>query len=809
LDTTKPLNTPFRISAFFALIIFVSEFLTMWLLHFFSHNRDMDMQPQYLEMFADSLILTILILPALYLFIYRPLSRRIIELNNSEDSLRKSEEKFRVSFEESNIGMCMVDAKGKFIRINRLLSEMFGYGQDELMEKTFLDITHPDDIEIGMELFKKMLSGESSNIRFTKRYIRKNGEIIFCNVSASTVRNSDDELQFIIAQLMDITEHREAEDKINKSQKLFSSIFHSSPIPIAITRAVDGRIAMINKAYEELFKCASDDVVGRTTLEVGFLKDDGTRTKILAALNTDTQVVSDEANIHDINGNLLNCLLSVEKIDYQGEDHILAMVVDISELKKAEDKLRENEEFTKAVLDNLPVGIAVNSVDPTVDFDYMNDNFPDFYRTTRDELAESDVFWDAVYEDPEFREEIKKKVLNDCASGDPEKMHWKEVPITRKGKETTYVTAQNIPIHENKLMISTVWDVTERKMAENELKEREFWLSESQKAASIGTYDFDITSGKWTCTRVLDYIFGIDEDYDKSVDGWVNIIHPEHQQIMSEYLRYIISNIESFDKEYKIIRISDGQVRWVYGRGKLILENNVPTRMIGTIQDITERKQASLLIETSLKEKEVLLREVHHRVKNNMAVISSLLSLQSNYIDDKKYLDMFKESQSRIRSMALVHEKLYQSDDFAHIDVQDYVKSLAGHVRSSFTSGGRDVKLNINVNEISLGIDNLVPCGLLINEILVNSFKHAFKGQDNPEITVTMTRLEDGNISLSISDNGIGLPDGYDISKSTGLGLKLIEPLTGQIEGKMEVKVEEGTEFRFVFPEKIKIARTD
>ena len=238
-------------------------------------------------------------------------------------------------------------------------------------------------------------------------------------------------------------------------------------------------------------------------------------------------------------------------------------------------------------------------------------------------------------------------------------------------------------------------------------------------------------------------------------------------------------------------------------------ETNTLLGYVGSDKDITDQLKARKILEASLKEKEVLLREVHHRVKNNMAVISSLLSLQSSYIDDKKYLDMFNESIDRIKSMALVHDKLYQSDDITRIDVQDYVKSLAGNVRSSFYNSDKEVKLNINVDEMDLDIDNLVPCGLIINELLTNSFKHAFNGHENPEITVTMTKLDDGNISLSISDNGIGLPEGFDISNPTGLGHKLLDPLIKQMEGTMEVNVGNGTEFRFIFPEKHEIAKAD
>jgi len=217
--------------------------------------------------------------------------------------------------------------------------------------------------------------------------------------------------------------------------------------------------------------------------------------------------------------------------------------------------------------------------------------------------------------------------------------------------------------------------------------------------------------------------------------------------------------------------------------------------------EIVVRRQNESRVMNSLKEKEVLLREIHHRVKNNMAVISSLLSLQSEYVEDEKSLSLFKESQSRIKSMALIHEKLYQSDDFAHINVSDYVKSLAGNIYSSFRTGDAEVKLNVNIDDLNLDIDTLIPCGLIINEILTNSFKHAFDGHDDPEITITMKKAGDENVTLSISDNGCGLPDGYDISNPTGLGHRLIKPLIKQIRGTMEVHVEGGTKFKLTFPE--------
>ena len=221
---------------------------------------------------------------------------------------------------------------------------------------------------------------------------------------------------------------------------------------------------------------------------------------------------------------------------------------------------------------------------------------------------------------------------------------------------------------------------------------------------------------------------------------------------------------------------------------------------------ILEKRKADESIKNSLKEKEVLLREVHHRVKNNMAVISSLLSLQSRYIDNKEYQDMFNESQSRIRSMALVHEKLYQSKDFARIDAKGYVETLSENIKSAFTTND-NVICKVDVDAIDLEIDLLVPCGLIINEILTNAYKHAFSVNDKPELNISMKKSDNENVRLTIADNGKGLPEGFDLYQAQGLGLKLVGILVKQINGKLEAKSGNGVTYQITFPSNIEHAR--
>lgn len=259
---------------------------------------------------------------------------------------------------------------------------------------------------------------------------------------------------------------------------------------------------------------------------------------------------------------------------------------------------------------------------------------------------------------------------------------------------------------------------------------------------------------------------------------------------------------------YVVIILFSRQVR-----SKHLLEHTVEERtkeLVNKTNDlefeISHRIEAEVNLKKLLSEKTILLQEVHHRVKNNMAIISSLLSLQSGYIDDKKYLDMFNTTQSRINSMALVHEMLYNSEDLAYIDIRDYIKTLTQNIASTFP-GSTDIVFKVEVEDIKLDIDILIPCGLIINEILTNAYKHAFHEHDAPELIVTMKAREKENVVLTICDNGKGFTEGFDISRFKGLGLKLVDVLVGQINGILEVESTQGVRFTITFPTQIEHAR--
>ncbi len=208
-------------------------------------------------------------------------------------------------------------------------------------------------------------------------------------------------------------------------------------------------------------------------------------------------------------------------------------------------------------------------------------------------------------------------------------------------------------------------------------------------------------------------------------------------------------------------------------------------------------------LQNSLREKEVLLKEIHHRVKNNLQVISSLLYLNSKKIMDKETRDMFKDSQNRVKSIALVHERLYQSKDLGRIDFKEYVRKLTNDLFRSYTVNQSDVKLSLDINDIYISIDTAVPCGLIINELVSNSFKYAFPEGPNKEreneIKINFNKNYNNELVLEISDNGIGLPEGLNLKKSESLGLQLVDTLIAQLEGNVEVRQNGGAFFKFTF----------
>lgn len=251
--------------------------------------------------------------------------------------------------------------------------------------------------------------------------------------------------------------------------------------------------------------------------------------------------------------------------------------------------------------------------------------------------------------------------------------------------------------------------------------------------------------------------------------------------------------------EFAVDMLKKGATDYVF---KNNLSKLVPAikRAIVERNELEELKKSKFELQNALREKEMLLKEVHHRVKNNLMIISNLLELQSYYIQDKADLDVFRESKTRADSMALIHERLYQSTDLKSIDIGDYIRNLAADIFDTYVIDPDQINLMVNVEDIRLDTNTAIPLGLIINELLTNCLKYAFPDDKKGTITIMLNKNDDKFI-LIIKDDGIGFPSNLNYKNTDSLGLELVNSLTKQIDGNIELNSVDGTEFRITFDE--------
>jgi two-component sensor histidine kinase len=254
----------------------------------------------------------------------------------------------------------------------------------------------------------------------------------------------------------------------------------------------------------------------------------------------------------------------------------------------------------------------------------------------------------------------------------------------------------------------------------------------------------------------------------------------------------------SINEETAVLCMRTGADDYVL-KGNLIRIGPAVTAVLEKTLLKAEKERMEKKIRVSLKEKEVLLKEIHHRVKNNMQIVISLMRLQSRKITDKKMTEIFNICQNRIRSMAFVHERLYHSDDFAHIRFNDYIEQMVVHIFQTYTVDSKIIGLELDLKDIVLNVIKAIPCGLIINELVSNAIKHAFPKGRKGEICLKFLEKKKDEATLVISDNGIGFPDDIDFRNTETLGLQIVCDLVQQIDGKIELDKKHGTSFTVTF----------
>jgi two-component system response regulator len=348
--------------------------------------------------------------------------------------------------------------------------------------------------------------------------------------------------------------------------------------------------------------------------------------------------------------------------------------------------------------------------------------------------------------------------------------------------------------------VEMVEDITERTSAEQALRASEARLREAQSIAHVGNWEWDIPTSRIEWSEELYRIYGCEPhevmpDFQLIVDA----MHPKSRAAFVGAINAAIKAGRPFEMDYTFFRM-DGSEAVLHAIGQVHYDRNgTPIRMVGTVQDITGSKRAEEKIRASLAEKEILLKEIHHRVKNNLQVVASMLSLQSRYLEDQKSREMFDDSRRRIEAMSLIHEKLYRSKDLAQIDFRQYVSDLVRNVTALNGGGPAGAVVRMEIGEVRLDVNKGIPCGLIINELVSNSIRHAFPNGRKGEIAVKMQRNRGGKVLLVVSDNGIGFPGDLDFRATKSLGMQLVVSLVGQLDGEIELDRREGTVFTITF----------
>ena len=488
---------------------------------------------------------------------------------------------------------------------------------------------------------------------------------------------------------------------------------------------------------------------------------------------------------------------------------VVAAVIDATEitkevsshlqLKESEQKFKllESEEKYLAIYEQAFIGIA--KVDLDSRFVQVNEQLCNIFGYSKEELCSM------RYLDITVPEDLAADYRGLLVSGEMKKVNFEKRYIHKSGQIiNANVTVSTVKDINEKIIhfIAVFQDTTES------IKAGEILKAQSAKFNAIieSSSHFIWTVDKNFCLTTFNENFDkeLKDRYGTNAKNGQSVVFERPQSELLDNNFLIKKYKGAFDGDPQYFEISFFDTNEVENWREIYLnpimdQNGAVIEVSGISHDITEKKASEERIRLSLQEKEVLLKEVHHRVKNNLQVISSILNLQSSYVKDEGTLQILKESQNRIKSMAFIHESLYQTKDFSSINFTEYVINLSQNLIHSYSNFDNEVKLNLDIKNVFLNLDLAIPCGLIINEIVSNALKYAFvENSEGGEISIAMKTSGD-YLELKIGDNGKGLPKNIDYRNTESLGLQLVVTLIDQLSGTIELNTEKGTNYTIMF----------
>lgn len=591
----------------------------------------------------------------------------------------------------------------------------------------------------------------------------------------------------------EVEKHKETRRQLEASQEISKSVFNSS-IDTIISTDLNNNITEVSPSACYTFGYDAEEFKGMNAQYI--YSDEEEFSNIARALKDDGFYIGEVQNIRK-DGSVFTCFLSCAVMRNKKGDHIGYMGIsrDITDIKKAEEELIISERKYRDLFINLSDALII--VDE-------HNHIIDRNNAAKKLLGSANCIGQNFFEyvHPEDLTYVKDRSVEFRETG---KIINVEFRIISDDK-VKYVNLSSTAIYENDKYVGSrdiLRDITQEKEYQLLIKNQTSHLQsifENKSDVIMFTLDHNFTVNSFN--RRLKEFAKINlgaklEIGDNFMEMLLQYVHEKVQpSLLDFYTKTTYGEPHQFEG---IVRSKNGEDIWLQTfLSPIKVEGKERYDLAVMAMDITDKKESEIELTKSLKEKEVLLKEVHHRVKNNLQVISSILNLQSSYVKDHNTLEILRESQNRVKSMSFIHESLYRSKDFSQVNFSDYMNNLINNVVHTFLLPNKDVVLVTDLGGVNLNLDQAIPCGLIVNELLTNAMKYAFTDIEDPTLEVRIA--EEGNrVNLWIEDNGVGLPEDFNLDETDSLGLQLVQTLIEQIEGTLTLKRERGTKYFLTF----------
>ena len=466
-------------------------------------------------------------------------------------------------------------------------------------------------------------------------------------------------------------------------------------------------------------------------------------------------------------------------------------IAEIGIRKDAEDRLLESERTFRQLTENI--SIAVFTFDIEGKFTYVNPTTTIITGFSEKELL-SMKFFDIVH--PEHRESVMSKGFDRIKGEDVVQKY--DFKIVTKQGETRWIEIYNsrTTIDGLVVVLGTATDITERWNTDHRIRESEEkykYLIESIDEGLIIKDEFEKITFTNNAARK---IFGYTEKEMDNMNFHKLVSLENFARLQLETDKHIKGESSKYELE---VICKDEEKRLILITASPVFDNDTFMSTIAIFVDVTDIREAGAKIESQLHEKEVMLQEIYHRVKNNLQIISSMLKLQASYVDDEYSVQMFRNCQHRVKSMSLVHEKLYRSDNLAKVSLKDYTESLIKNLFASLNINSNRIKYELDIKNVNLNISVAIPCGLIINELITNALKYGFSDDKKGLIKISINKLDDGKLKLTVWNNGSPLPKDFDMDNLNSFGMKLVDILKHQLEAELIIERNEGVAFSLIF----------